>query len=257
MHIGLYDSGVGGLTVLRELKKAFPKADFTYLGDTARLPYGNKAPETLKKYHAENIEFLENHKVDLIVVACHSASTVALDTKKTAKGTPILNVISPSGELAQRQSLNKKVAVMATKATVRSQVYPSYFKRLDSKLEVISQECPLLVPLVEEGLIEDEVTDFVLKRYLKPLKEAGVDTVILGCTHYPILKSQIAQILGANVRLVDPAEALAQEIRENHNPRDGGGQLHIYLTDHAPHFLQHAESLLGRESKVHILFPES
>ncbi len=257
MHIGLFDSGVGGLTVLRELKKSFPKAGFTYLGDTARLPYGNKAPETLRKYTSQNIEFLENHGVDLVVVACHSASTVALKINKSPKGLPVLNVIGPSGEIALKATRNKKVAVMATKATIRSQVYVNYFKELDPTLKVIPQECPLLVPLVEEGLMDDEITDFVLTRYLKPIQEAGADTVILGCTHYPILKKQIAAKLGTAVELIDPAEAVAQQIATDHNPKDGSGRLDLYLTDHAPHFLQHAESLLGGVPNMQFLHPES
>ncbi len=257
MHIGLFDSGVGGLTVLRELKTAFPKADFTYLGDTARLPYGNKAPETLRKYTTENIQFLENQGVDLIVVACHSASTVALDINKTDKGTPVLNMITPCGQSALQKSQNHIVAVMATKATVRSMVYPNYFKSLDDSLEVASQECPLLVPLVEEGLIDDEITDLVLHRYLQAVKKSGADTVILGCTHYPILKSPIGKILGESVELIDPAQAVAHQIAKNHSPKDGSGLLQVYLTDHAPHFLRHAESLLGPLGNTPILVPES
>ncbi len=257
MHIGLFDSGVGGLTVLRELKAAFPKADFTYLGDTARLPYGNKAPETLRKYTAENIEFLESQGVDIIVIACHSASSIALETRETSKGVPVLNVIAPSGVLAQATSKNHKVAVMATKATIRSQVYPNYFKGLEKNLEVVPQECPLLVPLVEEGLLEDEVTDFILRRYLKPIQDSRADTVILGCTHYPLLKSQISKILGPAIHLIDPAEAVAQQIAKNHNPREGSSRLSIYLTDHAPHFILHAQSLLGPQVQAVFLTPES
>lgn len=257
MHIGLFDSGVGGLTVLRVLKKALPQADFTYLGDTARLPYGNKAPETLKKYTQENIAFLEDQGVDAIVIACHSASSVSLDIQQTASGTPVYNVISPSGIEALKTSKNNKIAVMATKATIRSGVYTRYFKDLEPKAQVIPQECPLLVPLVEEGLIEDEITEFVLKRYLKPILEAKADTVILGCTHYPILKDSIQRLCGTSMQLIDPAEAIAHQIQQKGIESVGKARLEIYLTDHAPHFIAHAESLLGELGNACFLFPET
>ncbi len=257
MHIGLFDSGIGGLTVLRELRRQFPKARYTYLGDTARLPYGNKAPETLQKYTQENIEFLDNQGVDCIVIACHSASTVALDLQQSFKGTPIFNMITPSASMAQKISKNQKVGVMATKATVRSMVYPALFKSLDSKFEVFSQECPLLVPLVEEDLIQDELTEFILKRYLVPLKAKAPDTVILGCTHYPILKNEIAAILGSEIQLIDPAVAVAEELKSLVTPEPSSARLEIYLTDHSPHFIAQAESLLGELKDVAFLFPES
>jgi glutamate racemase len=257
MSIGLFDSGVGGLTVLRELRATFPQVDFVYLGDTARLPYGNKAPDTLRRYTQQNIEFLESQGVNLIVIACHSAASVSLQLEKTPRGTPILNVISPSGRLAQAVTRNKKVAVLATKATVRSQVYPNYFMDLKADLELISQECPLLVPLVEEGLLDDPLTTMALKRYLEPVQMTGADTVILGCTHYPILKAEIGEILGPSVRLIDPAQAVAQDIETHHQPTPGQGLLQVFLTDHAPHFLSHAGSLLGQGAHMTFLFPDS
>ncbi len=253
MHIGLFDSGVGGLTVLKELRRHLPKANFTYLGDTARLPYGNKAPETLRKYTQENIDFLDQQAVDVIVIACHSASSIALGMTASEEGTPIFNVITPSCEQAVQTTKNGVIGVMATKATTRSQVYSNFINDLQEDLEVISQACPLLVPLVEEGLMEDEVTEFILKRYLKPL--ATADTLILGCTHYPILKPQIEALCGAGTTLIDPAESVAQRLEKHPHVNQGSGRLEIYLTDHAPHFLEHAEALLGGLHQAAFLFP--
>ena len=255
MHIGLFDSGVGGLTVLKELMKQIPEASYTYLGDTARLPYGNKAPQTLEKYTQENIEFLDKQGVDAIVIACHSASSVSLDFKSSKAGTPIFNVIAPSCEQAKRSSPKGAIGVIATKATVRSQVYSRYISHLSPNLKVTSQECPLLVPLVEEGLADDEITLSVLNRYLKPLLDQGIDTLILGCTHYPILKNQIAKICGESVSLIDPAQSVARELKKTGTEASPHPHLTIYLTDHAPHFIEHAQSLLGELSCSQILYP--
>lgn len=257
MHIGLFDSGVGGLTVLSKLKTRIPQARFTYLGDTARLPYGNKAPETLERYTKENIEFLENQNVDAIVVACHSASSVALKIQKSAKGTPIFNVIAPSCEEAVKHSKNKKVGVVSTKATARSLVYPNYINSLDEKVEVLSQECPLLVPLVEEGMITDPVTDMMLTRYLQDMITRPVDTLILGCTHYPLLSEPIARICGASITLIDPAESVARQILNQCDFKDHEPGLEVFLTDHAPHFINHAKQLLGSLDSEPILYPKS
>lgn len=255
MHIGLFDSGVGGLTVLKELQQHLPKTRFTYLGDTARLPYGNKAPETLKKYTKENIAFLDSHSVDVIVIACHSASSVALDLKTTAKGTPVYNVIAPSAQEALRQAPHKRIGVIATKATIQNQVYPRHIKNLDSQAQVFSQACPLLVPLVEEGMIVDEITQLVLKRYLTPLIEQCVDSLLLGCTHYPILQDEIAKVCGPQIQLINPATMVAKQIKDMNIKAESESTLEVYLTDHAPHFLVHAKSLLTNADNLEILYP--
>jgi glutamate racemase len=257
VRIGLFDSGIGGLTVLVELIKKFPKADFVYLGDTARLPYGNKAPETLRRYTDENIQFLESQAVDLVIIACHSASTIALETTQTPSGLPLFNMIAPSANQALMCTKNKRIGVMATKATTRSQIYPKYFNTLEKGVQVISQECPLLVPLVEEELTQDELTTLILKRYLKPLLSEKADVIILGCTHYPILKTPIAAICPEGTQLIDPAEALANTIPIVESLATGSGRLEIYLTDHSPHFIEQAHHLLGDSSQATFLFPET
>lgn len=255
MHIGLFDSGVGGLTVLSALKKHFPHADYSYLGDTARLPYGNKAPETLLRYTHENIEFLDSLDVDVIVIACHSASSVALEITESAKGTPVHNVIQPSCAEALARSEHGPIGVMATKATTSSQVYPNHIQKINAKAKVFSQACPLLVPLVEEGLIDDEITEQILQRYLGPLLAENVSTLILGCTHYPILEQAIGKVCGSSVALINPADSVARELAQLNNPSYSGGSLTIFLTDHAPHFVTHAQTLLATSEKLEIRHP--
>lgn len=250
MHIGLFDSGVGGLTVLKAMQARMPQARYTYLGDTARLPYGNKAPDTLLKYSLENIEFLEKQGVDAIVVACHSASSVVLDLEKTKAGTPLYNVISPSCQEAIEKSHTHRIGVLSTKATANSHVYPSYIMNLDEGAQVTSQACPLLVPLVEEGMIEDEITVMALKRYLRPLLDVPVDTLILGCTHYPFLSNEITKITGPDVNLINPAESVSQAVEKLGLPPSHHPEIAVYLTDHAPHFIDHAQSLLGQELEI-------
>jgi glutamate racemase len=255
MHIGLFDSGVGGLTVLKELKNQMPHCRFSYLGDTARLPYGNKAPDTLKKYTLENIDFLDSLNVDVIVIACHSASSVSLDLVKSKKSTPIYNVIIPSCAQAIEKSKNLKIGIIATKATIKSLVYTKQIEQLQAKAQVFSQACPLLVPLVEEGYIDDDITRQILHRYLDPMLKQGVETLILGCTHYPILRDEIANICGKNVVLIDPAQSVAQQIRSFDKNHDHKPQLEIYLTDHAGHFVDHAQRLLNSQEPLTILYP--
>lgn len=255
MHIGLFDSGVGGLTVLKELQLHLPKTRFSYLGDTARLPYGNKAEETLKKYTKENLEFLDSLAVDVIVIACHSASSVSLDIKETLAGTPVYNVIAPSAQEALSRSPHKKIGVIATKATIQSKVYPKHIGSLDAQAQVISQACPLLVPLVEEGMIDDDITRQVLKKYLTPIIEQRVDTLLLGCTHYPILQDEIATVCGTKIQLINPATTVAQQIKAMNIKAESESALSVYLTDHAPHFLVHAKSLLTNSDNLEILYP--
>lgn len=257
MHIGLFDSGVGGLTVLKELRKQIPQSQFSYLGDTARLPYGNKAPQTLLKYTQENIRFLDSLKVDVIVIACHSASSVSLSLTQSEKGTPVYNVIAPSCAEALSASKKQNIGVLATKATTASQVYPNKIKELKESSQVHSQACPLLVPLVEEGHLDDDITRQVLTRYLNPLMKQGVDTLILGCTHYPILKDEIAKLAPKGTQLIDPAQSVAHKIQQLDSLKPHKASLSIYLTDHAPHFIEHATRLLDATEALQIHYPET
>jgi glutamate racemase len=246
MHIGLFDSGVGGLTVLREIRQKFPSSPISYLGDTARLPYGNKAPQTLKQYTQENIAFLDQLHVDVIIIACHSASSVSLNIKHSQKGTPVINVIGPSCEEAIQSTKNKKIGVLATKATTRSQVYPEYIRQQAADIQVHSQEAPLLVPLVEEDYSNTQVAKIILEGYLRPLLDASIDTLILGCTHYPILAQEIQDCCGPNIQLIDPARSVIQSLVERQTAATNDQpKFDIYLTDQSPHFLEHAQKLLN------------
>ena len=186
--IGVFDSGVGGLTVVTALRRRLPRESILYLGDTARLPYGSKSPDTVLRYTRRNIEFLTERGVKAVVVACNTASALALPDLDSGTGIPTWGVIEPGARKAAEVSRGK-VGIIATEATVRSDAYARELRRLRPDLEILSRACPLLVPLVEEGWHDDPVTEEVAQRYLAPLLEAGIDTLVLGCTHYPLLKT--------------------------------------------------------------------
>lgn len=209
--IGLFDSGIGGLTVLKALHAKFPNESFVYLGDTARLPYGSKSPTTIERYLWQNVQFLETRSVKGIVVACNSASTVLLG-KTSDHNIPLYNVIEPGAKLAIQSSESGRIGVLGTRATVSAQAYVTAIHKISPQTQVWQQACPLLVPLVEEGWDEDPITNLVVYRYLAPLVQQQVDTVILGCTHYPALRTAIAKVVGNHVKLVESSEAIAQQI---------------------------------------------
>ena len=208
--IGVFDSGIGGITVLRELVKNFPKESFLYLGDTARLPYGSKSPETVRQYSIQNMQYLVSRNVKAIIVACNTASTQIFETHY--KDIPIYNVIDPGSLLAAKTTKNNKIAVLATRATIRAGTYPEKIKKHNPEAQVLSQACPLFVPLAEEAWYEDPVTNIIAFRYLQKLKAADVDTVVLGCTHYPLLKTAIRKVFGNDVTLIDSGEAISHEL---------------------------------------------
>jgi len=208
--IGVFDSGVGGLTVVSALRRRLPEESILYLGDTARLPYGSKSPDTVKGYTRRNIEFLTGRGVKAVVIACNTASALALPSLEM-HGMPTWGVIEPGARQAARLSRGR-VGVIATEATVRSDAYPQALRTLRPELEIVSRACPLFVPLVEEGWHDDPVTEEVARRYLAPLLEAGIDTLVLGCTHYPLLVPVLQRVTGPDVTLVDSAEAVAEMV---------------------------------------------
>lgn len=248
--IGIFDSGLGGLTVLKTLTKYFPQESFCYLGDIARLPYGNKSPETIRKYGLQIFEYLKNQNVKAIVIACNSASSVFMEDTEY-QGLPVLNVIGPGTEAALAQTKNLKVGVLGTSATIRSGAYQHCLTEGNPQVEVISQASPLLVPLVEEGWKDEEVTKLILTKYLAPFKEAGVDTLILGCTHYPVLKTQISQIMGDETSLIESGEVLSKKLSKlfaqgTVRPcTQGEGQIEIHITDLTDQFEKLAHELLS------------
>ncbi len=246
--IGIFDSGIGGLTVLKALREAIPEESFLYLGDTARLPYGTKSPRTIRHYLAQNIGFLRELGVKAIVVACNSASSV-LDSDRW-DGLPIYGVILPGAAKAAAATRNRRVGVLGTRATVESGAYARALRALDPGLAVVQQACPLLVPLVEEGWEAEPVTRTVLARYLAYPLEQKIDTLILGCTHYPVLKPMIQEVAGADIRLVDSARAVAHRVRDDLQrglfpAADREPSTRIWTTDLSDAFRQVGTRILG------------
>jgi glutamate racemase len=249
--IGVFDSGVGGLTVVSALRRRLPGESILYLGDTARLPYGSKSPDTVTRYTRRNIEFLTERGVKAVVVACNTASALALPALDL-QGVPTWGVIEPGARAAAAASRGK-VGVIATEATVRSDAYPRALRALRPDLEILSQPCPLFVPLVEEGWHDDPITEQVAERYLRPLLDAGIDTLVLGCTHYPLLVPVLRRVAGPDVALVDSAEAVAEvvagglatggiEAADSHAPEH-----HVCVTDAGEKFHQLAGRILGED----------
>ena len=248
--IGLFDSGIGGLTVLRSVREALPTENFIYLGDTARLPYGSKSPETIAKYLEQNIDFLISRGVKAIVVACNSASSVIVGRDDLKFKVPVYNVIEPGAKRALSATQNKRIGVLGTRATIAGGAYEKAIHALDPSTEVFSAACPLLVPLVEEGWNDDPLTNLVVYRYLQPLLKEGVDTLIMGCTHYPALKESFRKVAGTSIALVDSAETIAsmirQDLEKSHIPinKSGKGHVEVLVTDRSPAFQEVAERLM-------------
>ena len=211
--IGVFDSGVGGLTVAREIMRNLPSEKIVYFGDTARVPYGSKSRDTVIRYSRQIIHFLKEQQVKAIVIACNTASAFALDAVQHEQDIPVLGVIGAGAKVAAEETVNKRVGVIGTVGTVGSGIHEAYLKKLDPEITVIGKACPLFVPLVEEGWLHDPVTVEVANRYLQELKDKDVDTLILGCTHYPLIRSTIREVMGENVRLVNPAYETALELK--------------------------------------------
>lgn len=251
--IGVFDSGLGGLTVVHEIRRLLPAEPIVYFGDIARLPYGIKSERQIREFSLQNTRFLLSRGVKAVVVACNSSSSAAFGLLKRRFRLPVVDVIGPACERAVAETRSGRIGVMATQATIQSGVYERTLKRLRPGLEVKSQACPLLVPLVEEGWLEDPVTDRVLERYLGPLQAWGMDTLILGCTHYPLVKPRIAKAVGDHVRLVDSAgptvDKLASLLRRKglSYPRPGRGRLTVFVSDLPRNFLGIGERFLGEK----------
>ena len=229
--IGVFDSGLGGLTVVREIMRNLPEERVVYFGDTARVPYGNKSRDTVLRYSRQIVSFLRAQKVKAIVVACNTASALALDVIEQEIELPILGVVRPGADMAAAATRNKRVGIIATESTIRSELYPRLLKALDPEIRVFGKACPLLVPLVEEGWTGDPVTETVARRYLDELLKKDIDTLVMGCTHYPLLRRMLQGIVGEEVTLVNPAYetalALDRMLRENNlrrTPEPAGGE---------------------------------
>ncbi len=249
--IGVFDSGIGGLTVVREIMKRFPNEGIMYFGDTARVPYGGKSADVIRRYAMEDADFLMQHNVKLMVVACNSVSSIALDLLREHLPVPVVGMIHPGAMTAVQATRNRRVGVIGTRATVASRAYQQAINAIEPSIVVTSHACPLFVPLAEEGWGRRLVTRMVADEYLEPLKEQNIDTLILGCTHYPILHEVIQDSMGAGVVLVDSGQAAADEVesilreQELAAPVDAVPQHEFFVSDLPQKFQELAEIFLG------------
>jgi len=251
--IGVFDSGIGGLTVVAEIMRQLPNEGIVYFGDTARLPYGPKSEETVTRFAIQDTNLLLRHGVKMVVVACNTASSMAREALRSEFDVPIVGVIRPGALAAVSSTLAGKIGVIGTEGTIGSHAYEREIRRLDREAEVIEKSCPLFVPLAEEGWTDREVTLVIAHEYLTPLRDAGVDVVVLGCTHYPILKTTIGKVFGPTVKLIDSAEETAREVAGQLSERgllreSDGAPLRRFLVSDVPHrFREQAERFLGGE----------
>lgn len=251
--VGVFDSGLGGLTVLRAIKERLPAESTVYLGDTARVPYGPKAAETIRRYALEATDFLVEKRVKAVVIACNTATARALPDVEARAGVPVLGVVEPGGRSAAAASRSGRIGVIGTRGTISSQAYNRVIHEHRPDALVFEQACPLFVPLVEEGWTEDDVPRLTAERYLRPLLDQGIDTLVLACTHYPLLKPLLARVAGPAVQLIDSAESTARALEAL---LDGSGlanasgeepEARYYVTDEAARFDLLARRLLGEE----------
>ena len=251
--IGVFDSGLGGLTAVRELMRLLPSEDIVYFGDTARVPYGGRSPETILKFARQDMNFLCSFDLKAVVIACGTVSTTSLATLRQEYGLPIIGVVEPTALAAARRTRNNKIGLIATAASIHSGAYEKAVAQEKPEAAVFGKACPLFVPLVEEGLWEDPVTDEIAKRYLSELIDIDIDTLILGCTHYPLIRSTVGRVMGDQVTLVNPAYETARELKEllqhyhilnDEEPHLGENKYQFYVSDGAEKFKHFANSII-------------
>jgi len=251
--IGIFDSGIGGLTVVKRLAATLPNENIIYFGDTARVPYGSKSNATVIEYSIQNTKLLLGKNVKAVIVACNTASSIAIPKLKEHFNIPIIGMIEPGAKMALQRTKNKKIGVIGTRATTGNLAYSSELKRIDSSIHVIEKPCPLFVPLAEEGWTDHKATYEIAEEYLKEIREDGIDTLVLGCTHYPILSNVIQEVIGQNVKLIDSGVASAELIKEKLQKLDlltnsnGPGWREFYVSDIQVKFKEIAELFLGKE----------
>jgi glutamate racemase len=261
LSIGMFDSGIGGLTVLKEVKELLPSEHILYLGDSARLPYGNKSPQTITKYALESAIFLLTKGIKVLVIACNTSSALALDILKRKLPIPVLGVISPAAAEAVRCTKTKKVGIIGTKATINSMAYEKAIKKIDPEIEVMAKSCPLFVPIVEEGLENDDVAFLMAEKYLDNFQHSGVDVLVMGCTHYPILEHVIKKIMGKDITIINTGCETAKEVMHtletNNIVNDAGkGGCDYFVTDSPDTFKEIGGRFLG-EKISHIKYLKS
>ena len=250
--VGVFDSGVGGLTVVREIMRQLPNENLVYFGDTARVPYGSKSKDTIIRYSKQIINFLKTKDVKAIVIACNTASALALDEVQKEIDVPIIGVVEPGARAALEVTKAKKIGVIGTEGTIRSSIYTRIIQAQDEQVSVVGCACPLFVPLVEEGFAKHPVTEEIIDHYLAPMKESDIDALILGCTHYPLLRSRIGEYMGDSIALVNPAYETAMDLKclleQNDMLNDCKAKEHasyaFYVSDAAEKFMQFANSIL-------------
>ena len=251
--IGVFDSGIGGLTVVRALMKQLPRENIVYYGDTARVPYGTKSPQVIREYAAQDADFLVSQGIKMLVVACNTVSAVALDIVQKRARVPVVGVIIPGARAAVSATRKKRVGIIGTSATVNSGAYTNAVRQIDEEVQVFARACPLFVPLAEEGWIDHQVTMLVAKEYLFPLTLEKVDTLILGCTHYPVLRSSIAAVLDPRMTLIDSGAAAALEVervldeQDIRNPSKQKPNLQFFVSDLPAKFSEVGERFLGQK----------
>ena len=251
--IGVFDSGIGGLTVVRALMKQLPHENIVYYGDTARVPYGTKSPQVIREYAAQDADFLVSQGIKMLVVACNTVSAVALDIVQKRARVPVVGVIIPGARAAVSATRKKRVGIIGTSATVNSGAYTNAVRQIDEEVQVFARACPLFVPLAEEGWIDHQVTMLVAKEYLFPLTLEKVDTLILGCTHYPVLRSSIAAVLDSRITLIDSGAAAALEVervldeQDIRNPSKQKPNLQFFVSDLPAKFSEIGERFLGQK----------
>lgn len=259
LSIGMFDSGIGGLTVLKEVKKLLPSEHIIYLGDSARVPYGSKSVQTVTRYALESAIFLLTRGVKVLVIACNTSSALALHILKRRLPIPVLGVIDPGARQAASSTKKKKVGVVGTKATIRSGAYEKAIKKHDPTIEVLSKPCPLFVPIVEEGLENDDVAFLMAEKYLKEFKNSGIDTLVMGCTHYPVMEHVIKKVMGKGVSIVHTGRETAKDVKEALETKGiindrGRGGCEYFVTDSPDALKEIGGRFLGEEiTKVKLL----
>lgn len=251
--IGVFDSGIGGLTVVKEIMRILPKEDIIYFGDTARVPYGSKSHDTITKFSVQNTKFLTSKDVKAIVVACNTASAFSIEELQKSFDVPVIGVIKPGARAAVRTTQNGKIGLIGTEGTIGSKAYEKSIRKFYPEAEIFGFPCPLFVPIVEEGWADSKVSYLVAEEYLKVFKEAGIDTLVMGCTHYPLLTKVVGDIMGADVNLINPAEETALELKEIlrekslQNNQDRTASYEYNVSDNPEKFVKVGSKFLNRE----------
>ena len=253
LKIGIFDSGIGGLTVAKAIKNRLPQAELIYFGDTAHLPYGDKSPASIRHYSAKITQFLLSERCNAIVIACNTASAHAHKTVKDVAGpdVPVFNVIDPVVECISKQYRGKKIGIIATKGTVKTRVYPRRIKKADPTIKAVSKATPLLAPMIEEGFFSNTISKTVIASYLSARELKGIEALILGCTHYPLIQNEVEEFFGGKIKIIDSANVVADAISEGFKLKEKTkGKDEFYVSDFTKAFEKSTQTFFGEEIKL-------